>query len=384
MLLRQFHRLPALDVFRGLVIACMLLVNGLPDFQEAYPLLVHAPWAGITLADLAFPGFIFVMGAAGAVSFNKYSQDGNVDFLGRIIRRSLVLIALGLLLNQVPIVLQHITGSGAANQSLWKDIYEHGRVLGVLQRLGLVYFFGMILAWWLERENLLNVMAGLLLILSSVCFHLYDTTSPFSPTDNISMVIDGLFPGAAHCYMGKGFDPEGLYGTIAATASMLLGILAGRHLTMNNAPVFERVGRLVLHGGALVIAGGLWSYLDIISKSLWTAPFVLLTSGFFMWLLALLELCFTMMPDFMESLCAPWQLLGKNALFFYILPEVVLMSLWAIKAPTGEAFYPWLWSVTLKGMGNVPLSIFLFAFLWLCLWLPLANSLHKHGIMIKI
>jgi predicted acyltransferase len=65
------RRLPAVDIFRGLAIAIMLLVNSLPNFEQAYPLLLHAPWAGLTLADLAFPGFGFIMGAAGALWFPK-------------------------------------------------------------------------------------------------------------------------------------------------------------------------------------------------------------------------------------------------------------------------------------------------------------------------
>jgi len=384
MLLRQHRRLPSLDVFRGLVIACMLLVNGLPDFSEAYPILLHSPWEGITLADFVMPGFIFAMGTAGALHLAKYGRNRENDIFGRITRRSLILILLGLFLSQMPLILQHFFSPGAASSGLLAQIIDHGRVLGVLQRLGLVYFCGMILAWGLERNSLLNTMAFLLLLLSSVCFHLYDTSSPFSPTDNISMVIDGIFPGAAHCYMGGNFDPEGLYGTIAATASMLFGIMAGRHLTVDNAPVFERGGKMILHGGVLLLAGGLWSYMDIICKNLWTAPFALLTSGFCMWLLALLEISFSFMPDFMGWLCAPWRWLGKNALLFYILPEVVLMTLWHVQTVSGTPLYPWLWSVTLKGIGNVPLSILLFTLLWIGLWLPLAKYLHKHDILFKV
>ncbi len=385
MLLRPQHRrLPSLDVFRGLVIACMLLVNGLPEFTQAYPMLLHSPWEGITLADLVMPGFIFAMGTAGALVLSKYGQDRADDIFWRIFRRSLILIFLGLILCQVPLFLQHIFYPGEASTGLLAQIMEHGRVMGVLQRLGLVYFCGMILAWWLERDDLLNTMAFLLLLLSSVCFHLYDTTSPFSPDDNISMVIDGIFPGSVHCYMGQNFDPEGLYGTIASTASMLFGILAGRHLTTKNAPTFERVSKMILHGGVLLLAGALWSYMDIVCKTLWTAPYALLTSGLFMWLLALLEISFSFMPDFMSWLCAPWQWLGKNAILFYILPEVVLMTLRMVQTSSGEPFYTWLWSVSLKGIGNIPLSIFLYTCLWICLWLPLAKYLHKHNIMFKI
>ena len=242
-------RLPSLDALRGLVIACMLLVNGLPDFSGAYPALLHSPWEGLTLADMVMPGFIFAMGTSGSLVLARYNQARDADFLGRILRRSLILLLLGLLYNQLQPVLHYIFSAGESFPGLLAQIVENGRILGVLQRLGLVYLFGMLLARLLKGESLLNAAAFLLLLLYSASFHLYDAASPFSPRDNISMAVDGIFPGPAHCYMGGDFDPEGLYGTIAATASMLFGIAAGGWLREDRGPFPARMGRLFLHGG---------------------------------------------------------------------------------------------------------------------------------------
>ena len=77
--LKNKRRLPAIDIFRGLAIAVMLLVNSLPNFEQAYPLLLHAPWAGLTLADLAFPGFVFIMGTAGALWFPNGAGSGQKE-----------------------------------------------------------------------------------------------------------------------------------------------------------------------------------------------------------------------------------------------------------------------------------------------------------------
>ena len=376
------RRLPAVDIFRGLAIAIMLLVNSLPNFEQAYPLLLHAPWAGLTLADLAFPGFVFIMGAAGALWFPKHKGDNPWDKFNIIFRRSALLILLGIALNQLPLLLQHIFYP-PAGVSLWTDIAEHGRLLGVLQRLGLVYFFGMIITWWLRSEKLIAIMALLLLFLSSTCFHLYDTTNPFSPDNNISMLIDGLFPGAAHCYQGKAFDPEGLYGTIAATASFLWGMLAGRQLTLESAPVFERVLLLLVSGTVLLIMGGAWSYLDIISKQLWTAPYVLLTSGGFMLLLGLLQMSCSLFPDFTEWLFTPFRLLGHNPLFMFVVPDRILLFLWYLPVQ-GVPVYVWLWENTLLGVLGAPLSILFYAALWVALWLPVANFLYKRQIIFKL
>ena len=376
------RRLAAIDIFRGLAIAIMLLVNALPNFEQAWPLLVHAPWAGLTIADLAFPGFVFIMGVSASLWFPKHEQDGSGEKFCIILKRSLLLILLGFFLCQFPLVLQHVFQPEPGG-SLIKDIVEHGRIPGVLQRLGLVYFFGMIITWWLRSEKHIAIMALLLLVLSSTCFHLYDTTNPFSPDNNISMLIDGIFPGTSHCYMGQNFDPEGLYGTIAATASFLWGMLAGRQLTMESAPVFERVLMLLVGGAVLLLLGSAWSYLDIISKQLWTAPFVLFTSGGFMCSLGLLQMLLSLFPDFINWLFTPCRLLGLNPLFMFIVPDMVLMTLWQLTVK-GEPFYSWLWENTLRGMLGVSLSIFAFALAWVMLWVPLADFLHKRQIIFKL
>ncbi len=377
------HRWPAIDIFRGLAITCMLIVNALPDFSEAYPLLLHSPWAGITFADLAFPGFVFAMGLAGSLWLPKHARDGWKTKAGIILRRGALLFLLGCFLNHVPLLLQHIFYPEAGT-SLWEEISRHGRLLGVLQRLGLVYICGMLIAWWLEKERLTAIFALLLLALSSLGFHLFDAAAPFHPENNISMFVDGIFPGKAHCYLQGDFDPEGLYGTMASTASFLWGFLAGCCLTGSNASGFSREGRLALGGAGLLLLGWLWSCQDIVCKALWTAPYVLLTSGGFTLLLSLLQMLLCRWPKFAGILFAPCRIMGTNALLLYILPEMSLMLLWTLKSSSGQLLYPWLWEISLKGVVSIPFSILLFTLLWLCLWLLVANCLHKHRIYFKV
>jgi predicted acyltransferase len=102
-----------------------------------------------------------------------------------------------------------------------------------------------------------------------------------------------------------------------------------------------------------------------------------------MWLLCLLELLFSYRTDFAQHLFAPCQWFGKNALLFYILPEVALMSLWTLKSPAGNELYAWLWSVTVMGIWDPPFSILLFSLLWIAMWLPLARYLHRHNIILR-
>ena len=377
------RRWPAIDIFRGLAISCMLIVNALPDFEEAYPLLLHSPWEGITFADLAFPGFVFAMGMSAALWFPKHGREAASVKASIILRRGMILFLLGYVLNQVPLLLQQLLYP-EAGLSLWGELVGHGRILGVLQRLGLVYVCGMLAAWWLKGDAPTGAFALLLLGASSLGFHFYAPEDPFSQTGNISMAVDQIFPGQAHCYLQGAFDPEGLYGTISATSSFLWGLLAGRWLTRGGAGLWQGTGFLALGGAALWLAGCLWSSLDLVCKSLWTAPYVLLTSGGFMLLLALLQLLLDRRPELAGLLFAPCRIMGSNPMLLYMATEISLMLLWTIKAPSGQLLYAWCWENSLRGIVSIPFSIFLFAFLWLLLWLLVARYFEKNHIYFKI
>lgn len=170
-------------MFRGLAIICMLLVNSLPEFEHAYPLLLHSEWVGITLADLAFPGFIFAMGASGAFFFGKHQHESFTERFMLLLRRGFLLFVLGIVINQFELLLNHAMHTAPEGVSLWQDILAHGRIMGILQRLGVVYFCGMLIVWWLKKERLIGLMAMLLLFVSSLGFHVYAPAEPFSPID---------------------------------------------------------------------------------------------------------------------------------------------------------------------------------------------------------
>lgn len=381
--LGQHRRRPAIDIFRGLAISCMLLVNELPDEAGAYPLLLHSRWEGITFADLAFPGFVFSMGLAGALWFPKHSGDSAWTKAGIIVRRGMLLFLLGCVLNQVPMILRHMLYPEAGG-SLWADLVDHGRIPGVLQRLGLVYVCGMAAVWRLRRDLWIGAFALLLLAVSSSGFHLYHPAAPFSPEGNISMALDSIFPGRAHCYLQGDFDPEGLYGTIAATSSFLLGFLAGRCLTQGSRDDLSSIRFLLPGGISLMLLGYLWSMEDLVCKALWTAPYALLTGGGFMLLLALLQTLLCLQPALAKVIFAPCRIMGTNALLLYLLSEMTILLLWTLETSSGQPVFVFLWEISLKGLVDIPFSIFLYAFLWLNVWLSVAIFFHKKHIYLKI
>ncbi len=374
------ERLESLDVFRGLAIVCMIMVDAVPDFEAAPSLMLHTEWQGLSFADLAFPGFVFAMGAAAAIWLQKHERDWWLSVVSAVLRRAGILFLLGILYNIMPIIFQHILLPAASTASLWQDIWGHGRLFGVLQRLAMVYAVGIFLGRILHTKLDLLMAALFLLLVSSVGFHCFSPDAPFAQAGNISSAIDQIIPGEAHCYMGASFDPEGLYGTIAAAASMLLGLLAGR-LLIERTP--EGLLQLFSHGILLAGIGVLWNQLDIVSKPLWTAPYVLYTSSLFMVLVTMLQVLFSALPRVSSFFFHPFRVFGMNAILLYMLTGAALTLLWMLPYPE-NALFPQLWSMTVKGVNGVPFSIFLFTVLWCVCWWGLAEWLYRRCIFIKI
>ena len=372
---------PSLDILRGMAVAIMILVDAVPDSAVTPSLLQHSPWEGITVADLAFPGFVFTMGASAAFSVRR----PYADWTGKILRRTLLLFAIGLLINTVPELFHWILSEEGSAAMFYDRAVIHGRIPGILQRLALTYAFGMILILWLKEDLRLISCALCLLVLSSLGFHLYAPDAPFDKMHNISQAVDLILPGENHVYpyYGLPFDPEGLYGTLASTASMLFGVLAGRVLA-DSSFSSHKVRLLLLGGAALFLLGLLWSRIDLIGKPLWTAPFALLNAGGAMLMLAFLVWTRKIFPK-AENLLHPFYAFGRNPLFFFLISNVALIFLFTLRIPSEDInAYQWLWLHTTRGIISLPFSAALHMFLWCLLWVPLAEFLCRKNIIIKL
>ena len=175
----------ALDVFRGIVILNMMFVDAPPDFVSIYKIFVHSPWEGITVADLAFPGFVFAMGAS--LAFGGKLQETKRRW-GKIFKRVAVLFLLGLLVNAFPALSRFIVEPGFDFNALINEIVAHGRLFGILQRLALVYLAAYVVIRIFKGKYL--IMAALLLLaLYSGLTHLYSPSAPFSRADNLNLFI---------------------------------------------------------------------------------------------------------------------------------------------------------------------------------------------------
>lgn len=342
-----------LDILRGLSVALMIVIDAQPD--AIYTSLQHSAWEGMTLADTIFPAFVFAMGTSAVFATSKRQPS-----LQKIFRRAGILFGVGFLLNII---------------IYFSFDWENLRLFGVLQRLALAYFFGMLILLKLKSTAKIFSAAILLLVIYSAGFHIYAPENPFSEVQNISGAVDKIFPGVNHIYEPT-HDPEGLYGTLAATASMLFGIAAGKFLLQNE----QR--KLILCGAALLISGYCWSFFDIIAKKIWTAPFVLLNAGGDMILLAALGILFGFAPC-LKKIFHPIDSLGKNPLLFFVASNLTIIFLYAVQVSGVPALFL-LYQKTWQGIFSSQLNIMLFCVSWGILWLIPAEILNRKKIFIRL
>lgn len=308
-------RLLSLDVFRGATLAAMLVANNPGDWKYAFPAFKHAPWDGYTFTDLIFPGFVFIMGVAMTFSFaRRLAEGGNRKaLLIQMIRRTLILILLGLTLQAFSYFLLHNPESA-----------RKFRFPGVLQRLALCYFgAGLVLLTGWRARGQAAVAAALLLgyyvLMRFVPVPGYGAGQLGPDGGNWASWIDNKVFGA-HAYLflkktGMWHDPEGLLSTLPAIGSALLGTITGYLLRDKAKPAFEKVSAMMAWGLAVLVVGLTWGYFFPVNKNLWTSSFVLVAGG---WSLLGLGACYYC-TDIRRVTwwTKPFEILGTNAIFTY-------------------------------------------------------------------
>ncbi len=303
---RKPARLASLDVFRGLTIAGMIVVNNPGSWSAVYPPLRHAEWNGWTPTDLVFPFFLLIVGVAIPFSFGSRNESGTsrLGLVVRIIRRSLVIFGLGLLL------------AGFPSYNLAKI-----RIPGVLQRIAVCY----LVASLIELVAGVRTKVGIVVVLL-VGYWLAMAFVPFpghavgdlSRSGNLAAFVDrAALQG--HLYKPD-YDPEGLLSTIPAIATTLIGVLAG-HWLRSGRSAFEKDAGLFVAGWLGVVLGLIWSAVFPINKALWTSSFVLLTAGL---ALQTLAVCYWLIDiRGVGTWSRPFAILGRNAITAYVLSGLI-------------------------------------------------------------
>jgi predicted acyltransferase len=361
----RFSRLLSLDIFRGLTVALMIIVNS-PGNQLPYAWLEHSAWDGCTLADLVFPFFIYIVGISLVFPLEKAKQKGRnlKELLPSIYKRTLTIFFLGVLLNAFP---YHFDVSTL-------------RFYGVLQRIALCYFAASLLylttSIRFQIILIVSILIGYWLIM--VCSLPGLNTYDLSPAGNVGAHLDRILFSAAHLY-GKTFDPEGLLSTLPALATALLGTLTGVGLLSAQSDQVK-LKMMILAGVLMILMGWLWGMVFPINKALWTSSYVLWTGGIGL-------LCFALCYWLIEIKAwrkgiKPFQLLGTYALLAYILHVFFLKLQFMIKFEKADGtlenlkFYL---CDHLFGWASAPNASLLYSISYVLFWIIVLTILSKRS-----
>ncbi|WP_137668079.1 acyltransferase family protein [Sphaerospermopsis reniformis] len=379
-------RLVSLDVFRGIAIASMILVNNPGSWSYIYPPLEHAKWHGCTPTDLIFPFFLFIVGVAMPFSFAKYARENtpenrpNRQVYLRIIRRGLVLFALGLFLTLLTFFLDFTL------KGIPIDLSKI-RIMGVLQRISLTYVIAAFVVLQLSQRGLW-IFSGISLLGYWVAMQLIPVpgfgAGNLSAEGNFAGYIDRMILGSQHLYQSGPFDPEGLFSTIPALVTVLIGYFTGSWLQKQQVKTRTSVN-LVIWGLGCLIIGILWGFVFPINKSLWTSSYVVYTAG---WALLVLALCYEVVEvRGLKKWGFPWEVMGLNAIFLFVGSGVVGRILVKTSVGSGKdavATKTWIYDNLFSAWaGNMNGSL-LFAITNLLLWWLVLYFMYRRRWFLKI
>ena len=262
-------RLLSLDFFRGLTIAGMIIVNDPGSWSHVYAPLRHAEWHGATPTDLVFPFFLFIVGVSISLSLSK--RKGSSNLYVKIFKRSAIIFLLGIFLALFP-----------------KFDFENLRIVGVLQRIALVYLVCAILYLNTSHSTQLKTGIGLLVIywitMAFIPFN-GNLAGTLDPGNNFAAWIDSfIVPGRLY---QETWDPEGFYSTLPAIATGISGMLCGKIILDNSNSLKDKIIKLFYWGAIILIIGSFWDYIFPINKHIWTSSYVLYSSGLAMIILAM-------------------------------------------------------------------------------------------------
>jgi predicted acyltransferase len=356
-------RLASLDVFRGLTIAGMVLVNNPGTWSSIYWPLQHAEWHGWTPTDLVFPFFLFIVGVSITLAFGRRVEDGGTkrDLYLKVIKRTAIIFGLGLFLNGFP-YFQLATI----------------RIPGVLQRIAICYLIASLIFLTTRVRAQLLIALALLVVYWLVMTRLSApgfAAGDLSKEGSIASFIDRVVLGPHVWRQAKVYDPEGLLSTIPAAATTLFGILTGHWLRTERTRIEKVVGMFV--AGAICVAlGWAWHPFFPINKALWTSSYVLFTAGL---ALQLLALCYYVIDiKGYRRWAWPFEVFGVNALALFVGTGLMvkLMGLLHVQ--------PWVFSRLFLSWASPINASLAYAIAFILLWLLLMWLLYRKRIYIKV
>lgn len=358
-------RILSVDIFRGATIVLMILVNTPGSWSSVYAPFLHAKWHGYTPTDLVFPFFLFIVGTS--IVFSYKNKVANSSTYKKVTIRALKLIGLGLFL-----------GAFMLSFPFFKDFADI-RFPGVLQRIGVVFFFASILFLNFNWKALIGIAAFLLLgywfLMTMIPVNGIESTLDRAP-NNLANWLDVTVFGS-HNYKAD-YDPEGLLSTIPSIASALMGVFTGLILTSKHA---KKATILMGVGGSMLIVGHLWDWIFPINKALWTSSFVLVTAG---WANLVLALIYYLTDVKGVKSGSIFRYAGANAITLYFLSSFISKLMGMIKVGD-TSLHGWVFdTIYTHDFMSLQLSSLLYGLSVVGFYLLLAYVMYQRKIFIKV
>jgi predicted acyltransferase len=369
------QRFLSLDVFRGMTICFMIIVNN-PGSNVAFWPLNHAPWHGFTPTDLVFPSFLFAVGNAMSFSMKRYQQMGNGMVVGKIFKRTVLIFLIGYLMYWFPFF--------QINHGHWSiSPISNTRIMGVLQRIALCYCFASLMIHFLSTRTV-YILSVLFLIGYWVILLVFGNhADPLSMTDNAGAYLDKWLLGDAHMYHGEhiAFEPEGFLSTIPAIVNVIIGYYTGKFIQQRGKG-FDTISKLMLTGCLFIFIAICWDAVFPMNKKLWTSSFVFITTGLDLVIISFLLYVLEIKNWNKGNWAGFFTVFGKNPLFIYVLSEILLTILsWIVINSKGLPF----WGSSFYqdiAPGRVGSLLFAISFMLVC-WL-VGYVLDKRKIYIRV
>jgi predicted acyltransferase len=365
-------RLVSLDVFRGVTIAGMVLVNNPGTWSSIYWPLEHAEWNGWTPTDLVFPFFLFIVGVAIPLAFGRRSESSGSqrDLYWKVGKRTLIIFALGEFLAGFPYFQLSTI-----------------RVPGVLQRIAVCYLFASLIFLKTKIKTQVIITFVLLVIYWLLMTRLHApgfATGDLTKEGSLASFVDRAVFGPHIWKQGKVYDPEGILSTIPAIATTLFGVLTGQWLRTAKSQ-YEKVAGLFVVGAVCVVIGWCWNPFFPINKALWTSSYVFFTGGL---ALEFLALCYWLIDiKKYQRWARPFVVFGVNAIVLFVGTAVMDRIMGLINLPWGQeqiSLQEWIFAKLFLSWA-APLNASLaYAICFILLWLGLMWILYARKIFIKV
>ncbi len=364
--MEKSNRIIALDAFRGLTVAMMILVNTPGSWAYVYAPLDHAKWNGCTPTDLVFPFFLFIVGTAMWFSFKRFDGTLNKAAVRKILKRTILIFLIGTALKLYSMLIRD---------------NSHFRVMGVLQRIALAYGVASFIVLSMKRKGIILTGSVILLVYWFLLWY-FGGSQPYALESNLVRTIDLKIIGARFMYKGEGiaFDPEGLLSTLPAVVTIIIGYLSGNFIDRMSDRK-KMVLQMMISGIILIVAGLIWNEFFPINKKLWTSSYVLYTAG---WAQLLLSV-FIWLIDVKgyQKVVQPLIWYGMNPLFIYVLSIALAITYLGIHIDR-VLMYAWIYrNIFVPLAGNMNGSL-LFALFHVVLFGFIGWILYRKRIFIKI